>query len=189
MPTSRASVSALVHAARALTRSTSVMRTAFAAIILLVTASAASAAPEITTGSLPGATAGSAYSTTLAATNGTSPYTWSVADGSLPAGLSLDGGSGEISQASADLARRTEQHASELASVVEAVDALTTAVTTTAASAKVAHQDTRDAVAVAGEGTDIVRLAVSAMSSTRSPGCTSSASMTSVTPVWREVRC
>lgn len=46
---------------------------------------------SITTPSLPGGTAGTAYtSTTLAASGGTSPYTWSVASGStLPAGLSL----------------------------------------------------------------------------------------------------
>jgi hypothetical protein len=44
----------------------------------------------VSTASVPGGTAGTAYSTTLAATGGTSPYTWSVAAGStLPAGLAL----------------------------------------------------------------------------------------------------
>jgi hypothetical protein len=43
----------------------------------------------ITTTSLPGGTVGTAYSATLAATNGVTPYTWSIASGSLPAGLSL----------------------------------------------------------------------------------------------------
>ncbi len=38
---------------------------------------------------LPGGTVDSAYSTTLAATGGTGPYTWAVTAGSLPAGLSL----------------------------------------------------------------------------------------------------
>ncbi|MEJ5977981.1 methyl-accepting chemotaxis protein [Novosphingobium sp. PS1R-30] len=76
----------------------------------------------------------------------------------------IRGGSGEISQASADLAQRTEHHASELASAAEAVDALTTAVGSTAANARMAHQGTCDAVAVASEGTDIVRQAVGAMS-------------------------
>lgn len=75
----------------------------------------------------------------------------------------IRGGSGEISQASADLAQRTEHHASELASAAEAVDALTTAVGSTAASAQMAYQGTCEAVAVATEGTDIVRRAVSAM--------------------------
>ncbi|HLY60756.1 MAG TPA: putative Ig domain-containing protein [Terriglobia bacterium] len=46
---------------------------------------------SVSTASIPGGTAGTAYpSTTLAATGGTSPYTWSVATGStLPAGLTL----------------------------------------------------------------------------------------------------
>jgi predicted outer membrane repeat protein len=46
----------------------------------------------ITTTSLPGGTVGVAYSATLAATNGSAPYTWSIASGSLPAGLSLASG-------------------------------------------------------------------------------------------------
>ncbi|HYM75013.1 MAG TPA: FG-GAP-like repeat-containing protein [Candidatus Dormibacteraeota bacterium] len=43
----------------------------------------------VTTTSLPGGTVGVAYSQALAATGGTTPYTWSVSSGSLPAGLSL----------------------------------------------------------------------------------------------------
>jgi len=44
----------------------------------------------ITTASpLPAAKTGVAYSKALAATGGTSPYTWSLASGTLPAGLSL----------------------------------------------------------------------------------------------------
>lgn len=43
----------------------------------------------ITTASLPGGSLGVAYSATLAATGGQTPYTWSVSAGSLPAGLSL----------------------------------------------------------------------------------------------------
>jgi mannan endo-1,4-beta-mannosidase len=39
--------------------------------------------------SLPPATAGNAYSHTLLAAGGTSPYSWSIASGSLPAGLAL----------------------------------------------------------------------------------------------------
>ncbi len=45
--------------------------------------------PEITTSSLPDCTAGNAYSATLAAALGTSPYSWSLVSGSLPPGLSL----------------------------------------------------------------------------------------------------
>jgi Bacterial Ig-like domain (group 3) len=47
----------------------------------------------ITTISLPDGTAGTAYTDTLAAVNGTSPYSWSLASGSsLPSGLTLSPG-------------------------------------------------------------------------------------------------
>jgi serine protease len=51
----------------------------------------------VTTSSLPGGTVGQAYSQTLAATGGQTPYAWSVSAGSLPPGLSLGTGSGTIS--------------------------------------------------------------------------------------------
>jgi YVTN family beta-propeller protein len=51
----------------------------------------------VTTTSLPDGIVGNGYSTTLAASGGTTPYTWTVASGSLPTGLSL-GGSGVISR-------------------------------------------------------------------------------------------
>ncbi|MDR1724113.1 MAG: putative Ig domain-containing protein [Tannerella sp.] len=57
---------------------------------LSITITAAAVAPTITTASLAGGTVGSAYSATLAA-SGTSPITWSIASGSLPAGLTLSG--------------------------------------------------------------------------------------------------
>jgi len=48
------------------------------------------AAPlTITSASLPGGTGGVAYSATLTATGGTSPYSWSVTSGTLPAGVTL----------------------------------------------------------------------------------------------------
>jgi len=50
----------------------------------------------ITTTSLPGATVGTAYSVSLAASGGTPPYSWSLTSGSLPPGLSLSS-SGVIS--------------------------------------------------------------------------------------------
>ena len=43
------------------------------------------------------ATEGSSYSATLESSGGTDPVTWSLANGALPAGLSLDPGSGTIS--------------------------------------------------------------------------------------------
>ncbi|HEV2616042.1 MAG TPA: putative Ig domain-containing protein, partial [Candidatus Acidoferrales bacterium] len=51
---------------------------------------------QITTGSLPGGTNSKAYSATLAAAGGSAPYTWSLASGSLPPGLSLNGTTGNI---------------------------------------------------------------------------------------------
>ena len=53
--------------------------------------------PTILTSSLPQASIGIAYSATLMASGGRSPYTWSLVQGGLPAGLTLDGGTGLIS--------------------------------------------------------------------------------------------
>src|SRR6185436_6346822 len=50
----------------------------------------------ITTSSLPGGTVGTVYSQAAVATGGTTPYTWSVSTGSLPAGLSLNTSTGSI---------------------------------------------------------------------------------------------
>jgi hypothetical protein len=44
----------------------------------------------ITTTSLPGATQGVTYSTAVAASGGSAPYSWSISSGSLPAGISLN---------------------------------------------------------------------------------------------------
>ena len=60
-----------------------------------VTVNAPDAAPSITTDTLPNGKVGEAYSQTLTAT-GTAPITWSV-DGGLPADLSLNVNTGEIS--------------------------------------------------------------------------------------------
>lgn len=53
-------------------------------------------APAVTTTSLPAATKNLAYSTTLAVTDGTLNYSWSVIVGSLPTGLSLNAATGAI---------------------------------------------------------------------------------------------
>jgi hypothetical protein len=50
----------------------------------------------ISTSSLPNGTVSAAYAATLTATGGTAPYTWAMASGSLPAGLTL-AGAGSIS--------------------------------------------------------------------------------------------
>lgn len=49
-----------------------------------------------TTASLPDGVVGATYSQTLTEQNGLAPFTWSVASGSLPAGLSLDASTGAI---------------------------------------------------------------------------------------------
>jgi Domain of unknown function (DUF4082)/Bacterial Ig domain/Putative Ig domain/Immunoglobulin domain len=54
-----------------------------------LTVNAASSTLQITTSSLPGATLSGAYNATLAASGGTTPYSWSLSSGSLPTGLSL----------------------------------------------------------------------------------------------------
>jgi serine protease len=57
---------------------------------------AVSPAPAIDTTSLPGGSLGSAYSTTLQASGGTTPYAWSLASGSLPPGLTLGTATGAV---------------------------------------------------------------------------------------------
>ncbi len=54
-------------------------------------------APTITTTSLPAGQVGVAYSQKMQATGGTPPYSWSLAAGALPAGLTLDPATGTIS--------------------------------------------------------------------------------------------
>ena len=73
------------------TDSSSPAKTASASLLITV-----SVPFSITTTSLTGGTVGNAYSVTLAAINGTTPYTWAITSGSLPAGLSLGASSGAI---------------------------------------------------------------------------------------------
>ena len=70
------------------------------AALAMVTASAWATPLSITTVSFPNATAHVAYSQTATATDGTAPYAWSISVGALPAGLSLDPDTGEISGSS-----------------------------------------------------------------------------------------
>ena len=55
---------------------------------------ASPAALALTTTSLPEAAVGQAYNSCLAATGGIQPYTWSLASGTLPAGLNLSSSTG-----------------------------------------------------------------------------------------------
>jgi len=53
----------------------------------------------LATSSIPAATSGSPYSTSLVATGGQAPYQWALVSGSLPAGLQLDASSGGLTGA------------------------------------------------------------------------------------------
>ena len=63
---------------------------AIVALLGTFTSGSTSGSPlSITSTTLPGATTGVAYAQLLAATGGTPPYTWTLAGGSLPAGMGL----------------------------------------------------------------------------------------------------
>jgi putative Ig domain-containing protein len=67
-------------------------------VYLSLTIAAAGTSPlSITTTSLPNGQVGTSYSTTLAASGGTTPYTWVLTNGALPAGLALNASTGTIS--------------------------------------------------------------------------------------------
>jgi|GEM_PF-1708712 len=66
-------------------------------VYLRYTFNAGSAPLVISTTSLASGTVGSAYSQSLAASSGVTPYAWSIVTGSLPAGLTLDATTGLIS--------------------------------------------------------------------------------------------
>jgi hypothetical protein len=51
----------------------------------------------VSASALPEGTVGTPYSSIIAATGGTQPYSWSISTGSLPSGLTLSGTSGSIS--------------------------------------------------------------------------------------------
>jgi hypothetical protein len=104
--------------------STSTPQTASKAFSISVAAAAVTVSPlSITTASLSAATMGSAYSATLSATGGTSPYTWSLASGSLPAGLTLS---------SAGTISGTPTASGSVSFTVEAKDSQSTPATATA---------------------------------------------------------
>ena len=67
------------------------------AYIVGTTYSSMSPSFAVTSVALPSGTLDTSYSTSLTATGGTSPYSWSIASGSLPYGLTLDSSTGVIS--------------------------------------------------------------------------------------------
>jgi subtilisin family serine protease len=69
----------------------------WSAVVATFLPPSASAPPTITTASLPAGTQNAAYNATLAATGGTSPYSWTLINGTtLPAGLLLNSSTGAI---------------------------------------------------------------------------------------------
>jgi methyl-accepting chemotaxis protein len=78
--------------------------------------------------------------------------------------VAMKTGTGEISQAADDLARRTEQQAASLEETAAALDEITTTVRTTAAGARKAAEVSRDAKGGADRSSEVVRQAVKAMS-------------------------
>ena len=60
-----------------------------ATVSLTIAVTAPAAKLAITSASLPTATAGTAFTSTLAASGGTQPYTWILASGQLPSGINL----------------------------------------------------------------------------------------------------
>jgi len=88
--------------------------------------SVASAALAIAPPSLPSLTVGSPYSQQLHATGGSSPYTWSLASGSLPPGLVLSSNgviSGSVSSASSSYTYTFSVRATDSSSLVQTATA------------------------------------------------------------------
>ncbi len=66
---------------------------------LTITINTAAPTFAISTSSLPNGSVGTPYDQILSATGGTAPFTWSILSGALPAGLSLNAKTGEITGA------------------------------------------------------------------------------------------
>jgi hypothetical protein len=62
-------------------------------VALSITGSGKTSSLSITTTSLPGGIVGTPYSASLVAIGGTTPYTWQLTSGTMPAGISLQGSS------------------------------------------------------------------------------------------------
>ena len=71
-------------------------KSCYSVYMTLAAATTTGSSLAITTTSLTSGQVGTAYSATLAATGGTTPYTWSLTSGTLPAGLTLNATTGAI---------------------------------------------------------------------------------------------
>jgi hypothetical protein len=90
----------------------------------------------VATSSLSNGTVNAAYAATLLASGGTLPYSWSLAGGLLPAGLTLNGSSGAISgtpttTGTFNFTARVNDTSSPVQSVTKALSILVTAAPTT----------------------------------------------------------
>src|SRR5580704_5715851 len=68
-----------------------------AAANLQITVISSPATLAVTTTSLPNGTVNTSYNSLLTASGGITPYTWSISSGTLPVGLTLSSGTGQIS--------------------------------------------------------------------------------------------
>jgi hypothetical protein len=89
----------------------------------------------LVTTSLPGATALQAYATTLQASGGSGTYAWTLASGTLPAGISLDPSTGVL--AGTPLAAAQASFVVRVADAADAANAAERALTLTVAAAPV----------------------------------------------------
>lgn len=69
----------------------------WSAVVATFSTSAVSSPLAITTTTLPAGTQNTAYSSTVSASGGVTPYSWSIVSGALPAGLTLNSSTGAIS--------------------------------------------------------------------------------------------
>ncbi len=104
---------------------------------LSIAVSSSTSALKITTASLGGGEVNSAYSSTLTAAGGKTPYQWSIAGGSLPAGLSLAASTGLIAGTP----------------IQSGTSSITAQVTDSSSPAQSASESFSIAIAAAGTGT------------------------------------
>lgn len=95
--TAVATIGAATGLATGVTAGSTLINASFASINSSTSLTVQPPTLTITTASLPAGTAGVAYSATVAASGGTTPYAWSVSAGALPTGLSLNAATGAIS--------------------------------------------------------------------------------------------